>query len=70
MFDSAFQEAKENKVTITDSSLEIVKAAMDYCYRQNLSPSFFQDLNNAINLLYFCDKYDFETLKPQCRDLP
>uniref|UniRef100_A0AC34G6Q5 BTB domain-containing protein n=1 Tax=Panagrolaimus sp. ES5 TaxID=591445 RepID=A0AC34G6Q5_9BILA len=63
MFESNFEEAKESKATITDYSFETVQSAIDYCYRQDISP-YLEDVNNAINLLYFSDKYDFQTLKP------
>uniref|UniRef100_A0A914P0L4 BTB domain-containing protein n=1 Tax=Panagrolaimus davidi TaxID=227884 RepID=A0A914P0L4_9BILA len=55
MFGSdGFKEAKENKVTITDAQFEIVEAAMNFCYRQNIT-YIFEDLNKCIELLYFCD---------------
>uniref|UniRef100_A0AC34FW46 BTB domain-containing protein n=1 Tax=Panagrolaimus sp. ES5 TaxID=591445 RepID=A0AC34FW46_9BILA len=63
MFESNFEEAKENIVTVLDFSFETVKNAFNWCYHQNIFP-FLQDLDSAVNLLYFSDKYDFQTLKP------
>uniref|UniRef100_A0A914Q579 BTB domain-containing protein n=1 Tax=Panagrolaimus davidi TaxID=227884 RepID=A0A914Q579_9BILA len=64
MFESDFNEAKEKKVTITDFKYEIVQAAIDYCYRQNIT-EFLKDYKNMMELLRFSDKYDFQTLKPK-----
>uniref|UniRef100_A0A914R3W1 BTB domain-containing protein n=1 Tax=Panagrolaimus davidi TaxID=227884 RepID=A0A914R3W1_9BILA len=64
MFESDFKEAKENKVTIIDFKYEIVQAAIDYCYRQNIT-EFLKDYKNMMELLRFSDKYDFQTLKPK-----
>uniref|UniRef100_A0AC34G5B0 BTB domain-containing protein n=1 Tax=Panagrolaimus sp. ES5 TaxID=591445 RepID=A0AC34G5B0_9BILA len=64
MFQDNFKEAKENKVTIVDFKNEIVQAAMNYCYRQDIS-ELIKNENDEIDLLYFCDKYDFQTLKPK-----
>uniref|UniRef100_A0AC35FN80 BTB domain-containing protein n=1 Tax=Panagrolaimus sp. PS1159 TaxID=55785 RepID=A0AC35FN80_9BILA len=64
MFEGNFKEAQEKKVTITDFKYEIVQAAIDYCYAQNIS-SILDDQDKTIDLLYFADKYDFSTLKPK-----
>uniref|UniRef100_A0A914QGY3 BTB domain-containing protein n=1 Tax=Panagrolaimus davidi TaxID=227884 RepID=A0A914QGY3_9BILA len=61
-FEADFKEAKEKKVTITDFKYEIVQAAIDYCYGQNIS-AILEDQQKAIDLLYFANKYDFLTLK-------
>uniref|UniRef100_A0AC35F686 BTB domain-containing protein n=1 Tax=Panagrolaimus sp. PS1159 TaxID=55785 RepID=A0AC35F686_9BILA len=61
-FEANFKESKEKKVTITDFKYEIVQAAIDYCYGQNIS-AILEDQQKAIDLLYFANKYDFITLK-------
>uniref|UniRef100_A0A914Q2I1 BTB domain-containing protein n=1 Tax=Panagrolaimus davidi TaxID=227884 RepID=A0A914Q2I1_9BILA len=68
MFEGNFKEAQEKKVTITDFKYEIVQAAIDYCYAQNMS-SILDDQDKTIDLLYFANKYDFSTLKPKLEKL-
>uniref|UniRef100_A0AC34F252 BTB domain-containing protein n=1 Tax=Panagrolaimus sp. ES5 TaxID=591445 RepID=A0AC34F252_9BILA len=64
MFEDNFKEAAEKKVTITDFKIDIVKAFVEYCYGRDIS-AFFENESDTIDLLFFADKYDCKTLKPQ-----
>uniref|UniRef100_A0A914QQV1 BTB domain-containing protein n=1 Tax=Panagrolaimus davidi TaxID=227884 RepID=A0A914QQV1_9BILA len=64
MFEGSFKEARENQVTIPDCKYEIVQAAVDYCYAQNIS-AILEDQSKCIDLLCFANQYDFLTLKPK-----
>uniref|UniRef100_A0AC35ETA2 BTB domain-containing protein n=1 Tax=Panagrolaimus sp. PS1159 TaxID=55785 RepID=A0AC35ETA2_9BILA len=68
MFEGNFKEAKENRVTINDGKYEIIQAAIDYCYSQNIS-AILEDQSKCIDLLYFANQYDFLTLKPKLENL-
>ena len=57
-----FKEATDTTVKVTEFKVETVKAAVEYCYAQDIS-DFLEVIENAIELLKFADKYDFQTLK-------
>uniref|UniRef100_A0A914ZEK3 BTB domain-containing protein n=1 Tax=Panagrolaimus superbus TaxID=310955 RepID=A0A914ZEK3_9BILA len=64
MFHGNFTEAKENKATIQGYKTVTIQTAVDYCHGKNIF-EFLENQENAIELLYFTNQYDFKTLKPK-----
>uniref|UniRef100_A0A914QWW2 BTB domain-containing protein n=1 Tax=Panagrolaimus davidi TaxID=227884 RepID=A0A914QWW2_9BILA len=63
-FNDMFENATGDKVEIAGFKLETFKAAVDFCYAQDIA-EFVTNDENAVELLLFADKYDFKTLKPK-----
>uniref|UniRef100_A0A914PB14 BTB domain-containing protein n=1 Tax=Panagrolaimus davidi TaxID=227884 RepID=A0A914PB14_9BILA len=64
VFNDMFENATGDKVEITGFKLETFKAAVDFCYAQDIA-DFVTNDENAVELLLFADKHDFKTLKPK-----
>uniref|UniRef100_A0AC34EZF3 BTB domain-containing protein n=1 Tax=Panagrolaimus sp. ES5 TaxID=591445 RepID=A0AC34EZF3_9BILA len=62
MIKADMKEKAEGKVQIIDFDAEIVQAAVEFCYDQDIS-EFFDSLTNTCALFQFADKYDIADLK-------
>uniref|UniRef100_A0A914QVG3 BTB domain-containing protein n=1 Tax=Panagrolaimus davidi TaxID=227884 RepID=A0A914QVG3_9BILA len=59
-----FKNATGDQLDIPGYKEETVKAAIDFCYAQDIF-EFVENTENALELLSFADKHDFKTLKPK-----
>uniref|UniRef100_A0A914P3M6 BTB domain-containing protein n=1 Tax=Panagrolaimus davidi TaxID=227884 RepID=A0A914P3M6_9BILA len=57
---SGMEEARENKIEITDFSYETVEIAIEHCYERDITELITEE--NASELLHFSDKYDMKLL--------
>ena len=62
VLEDLFRSASGDYLEIPEFKFETVKAAVNYCYAQDMT-DFLEVTQNALELLTFADKYDFKTLK-------
>uniref|UniRef100_A0AC34FKR6 BTB domain-containing protein n=1 Tax=Panagrolaimus sp. ES5 TaxID=591445 RepID=A0AC34FKR6_9BILA len=55
-------DSAENQIENTDFDADVVQAAVEFCYDQNIT-EFFKNTENSCSLFQFADKYDIADLK-------